>query len=188
MDSEVKVALRRLFISVLVIFAGVAAVGLAFRAPLEHYSELLIDRFGLLAIGGGIFVADMFTFPVPPDAYLLAGSAAGVDPYLVIATGSLASIVAGCGAYFIGMALSKLPRFKTILDSEGDPALRLLKRLGIAAVVVAALTPVPFSLICYMAGALRVRFAPFVLATLARIPRMAGFFYLIDTARGIGVA
>jgi membrane protein YqaA with SNARE-associated domain len=185
MDTEVKSALKRLVVSVVVIFAAIVALGFVFRTPLEHFSRVVIERFGLAGIGGGIFVADMFTFPIPPDLYLLAGSAAQADPYLVIAVGSVASILGGWGGYFIGMALSRMPRFQSIIQDDTDPTMRPLKRLGIAAVVVAALTPIPFSLICYLAGALRVRFAAFALATMARIPRMAGFYFLIDTAWGM---
>ncbi len=72
-----------------------------------------------------------------------------------------------------------------LLNRAETGALAGIRKLGVVAVVVAALTPVPFSLVCYLAGSLRMPLGIFFLAILARIPRMAIFYYIIAAAWGL---
>ncbi len=167
----------------MIFFALFFVLGLVFREPLEEYGRILIKRFGYLGIAAGIFAADGFTMPVPPDFYLFVGVSGGANPWIVIAAGSAASIAGGIVSYAIGMTFSR-GFFRRHFPNAQKEGTRLVNRLGVAAVVLAALTPLPFSVICVIAGSARMKFSTFLLASLFRVPRMIIFFFLIDVAWG----
>ena len=55
----------------------------------------------------------------------------------------------------------------------------LVERYGVIALAATALTPLPFSLGCWAAGALKMPFSTFFAVALLRIPRVAGYLALI---------
>ena len=59
-------------------------------------------------------------------------------------------------------------------------AQRVLDRYGMTAVAVAAITPLPYSIFCWAAGAGRLDFRAFFLVSQLRILRVAGYLYLIQ--------
>lgn len=164
------------------LFGVIVGLGIVFREPLKSLGEGLIERFGALGIGVAILLTDMLTLPIPPDAYLFFGVSGGAEPLWVIIWGSLGSIIGGVGAFMIGLGLSKTRFLIRLMKPFAERTTRTLDQLGVVAVIIAALTPLPFSVVCTFAGSVRMRFVPFLLATLFRIPRIAGYFYLIDAA------
>ena len=54
----------------------------------------------------------------------------------------------------------------------------LLKKWGLWTVVIAALTPIPFSIVCWFAGIYKMPYRPFFIGTLVRFLRFALFYYL----------
>lgn len=150
---------------------------------MEGFGRMLIERFGYFGIAAGIFAADGFTMPIPPDFYLFVGVSGGANPWIVIIAGSVASIAGGMVSYAIGLTFSR-SFFRKHFPNAQKEGTRLVNNLGVAAVILAALTPVPFSVICVIAGSARMKFSTFVLASLFRVPRMIIFFFLIDVAWG----
>jgi membrane protein YqaA with SNARE-associated domain len=179
LPAELRRALVSLAIGLAVLFAIVIVLGVAFRAPLEALGSELVARFGYEGIAFGVFVADCFTFPLPADFYLWAGVAAGGNPAGIIAAGSAGSIVGGMGAYHLGKGLAATRWFRRRVAAVRRRYPWLVGRVGLGAVIVAALTPVPFSVVCMLAGSLRMRMRTFLLATLFRIPRIAGYYAVI---------
>lgn len=59
-------------------------------------------------------------------------------------------------------------------------AQRVLDRYGMKAVAVAALTPLPYSIFCWAAGAGRLSFKLFLLVSTLRFVRVVGYLYLIQ--------
>ncbi|MBN2090241.1 VTT domain-containing protein [candidate division KSB1 bacterium] len=55
----------------------------------------------------------------------------------------------------------------------------LFQKYGIGAVILGALTPVPFSVVCWLAGLFKMNYFKFALATFFRIPRLILYYYLI---------
>ncbi len=179
LDPDISAAIRRAAIAVVVLFLGVVILGIVFREPLEAAGTSLVERFGYFGIATGILLADMFTFPLPADVYLLIGIAGGAEPIWIIVVGSAASVIGGMGAYQIGRWLGATrwlaPRISQ-LRTTYEP---LIRKLGVVTVIIAALTPLPFSVVSMLAGSLRLPFKLFVLASLFRVPRIAGYFLLI---------
>jgi membrane protein YqaA with SNARE-associated domain len=179
LDPEVKAALKRLTIGIVVLSVLVIVVGLIIKGPLEEAGGSLVRRFGYFGLAVGIFAADSGIIPVPPDLYLLVAVAGDAPAAWVLVTASAASIAGGMTAYHIGRALTRLGWIGRKVARINESNHALVERLGIGAVIVAALTPVPYSVVCMAAGSFRIRVPSFLAASLCRIPRMAAFYGLI---------
>ena len=155
------------------------AIAIPFRSQFEELGATLAESLGYPGIGLGIMMSDMFTLPIPPDVYLALAVTGGMDPWQVILWGSLGSIAGGIGAYFIGAWLGKTSFAERLVAPFKERGTRFIDRLGVVAVIVAALTPIPFSIICMLAGMMGMHLKVFLPATLFRIPRIAGYFLLI---------
>src|SRR5687767_3626232 len=81
---ETILAVGRLVISMVVLIAIVSILGYAFRHDLARFGNWFVDRFGIVGIAGGSFLADAFHFPLPPQFYLLTGIAGGKSPWVVV--------------------------------------------------------------------------------------------------------
>ena len=177
-----EVSLRRIvwqtLVFTVVVVAMVAAAGWAFREPLTDMARWLVRDLGLWGVFAGVFAADAFTFPVPPDLYLVFGVADGERAAMVVATITVASIVAGNVAYLIGPYIEKIPLLRKRIAGFRKRGQTLFATYGVWAIGIAALTPVPFSVVCWMAGMYRMKYARFAASTFFRIPRMVGYFLL----------
>jgi membrane protein YqaA with SNARE-associated domain len=179
MDKELKHGLIQMVVVTLLLVILVVTLGLLYREPLEAFGHRTIDLLGYTGIGLGVLIADMFTFIIPPDFYLFVAVTADLTPWLVIAVGSLGSILGGLGAYQIGRLLHHTRFVQRMMKPIRDRGDAFVDRAGLATVIAAALTPIPFSLTCMAAGSVQMNFRLFFYATLFRIPRIAGYFMLI---------
>lgn len=181
-SGDAEPSVRRLVLETLA-FTGVAvgivvAAGYLFRAPLEELARWLISDLGYAGLFAGVFAADAFTFPVPPDAYLLISIAGGADVAATLIACSAASVLAGNLAYAIGPYIERVPILRGKLEEFRPRGEYLFEKWGIRAVAISALTPVPFSIVSWLAGIYQMRYRDFFFASLFRIPRIAGYYAL----------
>jgi membrane protein YqaA with SNARE-associated domain len=124
-------------------------------------------------------VCESSFFPVPPDVLLIALAVAAPGKafkYALIC--SAGSVIGGCLGYLIGW------QFMAII---GDPIIRfyglgekwayiatLYNRYDAWAIAIAGFTPIPYKVFTISAGAFRIDFAVFLLASL--VSRSARFF------------
>lgn len=170
-----------IFQTILSIFLVVGIVfGLAFffRNELLSYSTIFIQMFGYLGLFFGMVLSDSLPAFIPPDAFIMLAVSGGMNPGLTITSMSLGSILGGSLAYLIGLKL--IPRFhlgrKMVLHYE-DKLLPYLRKYGFWAVVLSALTPIPYSWMAYTVGTFKMPFHLFLLGSLFRIFRMSIYFF-----------
>lgn len=120
-------------------------------------------------------------FPVAVLGWL-AGATFGFSLAVVVLT--TAALLTATLIFFLARGLladqvrrvaSSRPRLSRFLDLAGQDSLRLM--------VLLRLSFLHFALICYLAGASRVRFRPYLLATLCVLPSAAMQAYVGHTAR-----
>lgn len=131
--------------------------------------------------------AESSFFPVPPDVLLIAMAIAMPKrsfKYALICT--IASVLGGMFGYLIGLEL---------IDSIGQPILNfygamdkyeyiqaLYKKYDAWAVGIAGFTPIPYKVFTIAAGAFKIDFPIFILASIAgragRFFLVAGFIYI----------
>lgn len=92
---------------------------------------------------------------------------------------SLLSYGGGVTAYFIGTRLYLMPRIHSWVDVKFAKQFEQIKKFGGLLIVVAAMTPLPFSPICMISGIVRFSFKSFLLLTLSRFVRFAIYGSLI---------
>lgn len=163
-----------------VIVAGVALLAILARGPAEIAADWVVEHLGIWGISVAVILADALTFPVPPDTYLLAAVASHADQMTLLAAISVSSVVAGNLAYVLGPLLQHVPLLGKKIENFRGTGELLYKKWGLWTVVVAALTPIPFSIICWFAGIYKMPYRPFLIGTLARIPRFVIYYYLFE--------
>lgn len=180
-----RLALRTL-LGMLVLFSVMALGAWKLKEPLTQAGSWFFDAYGLLGVFFGTVLCDSVGIPVPVDTYLAAGVTAGTPTLPLLATASAASLVGGALAYLIGQHLHRMPLLQRMLERYRSQGESLFNRWGVTAVAIAAWTPVPFSIICWMAGTFKMPLRPFLLATLHRIPRIVLYYYMIELGWMVG--
>ena len=179
MDPQIKKSLIKMGWATLLLFLLVIVVGVLFRAELEQISKTLVDVLGYPGIAIGIFCADAFTLPIPPDFYLALAISAKLNHTIVIVVGSIGSILGGITAFSLGRWLGDTAFVQRLISPLKEQGELFVNRYGVGAVILAALTPIPFSIVCVLAGMMGMAWRLFLPATLFRIPRIAGYYLLI---------
>ncbi len=159
-----------------------ALLGWLFRAPLLELGRVFVDNFGGVGIAVGFFFPDAFTMPVPNDAFTAFGLWGGMSFWRVVAWGSLGSLAGGSTGWAIGRyLLARSERLQAFIRRRGGEEMRAhLVRGGRWFLAIAAVSPVPYSVTCWAAGATRMPYAEFIAISLLRIPRVAAFLWLIQ--------
>jgi membrane protein YqaA with SNARE-associated domain len=159
--------------------AVVSLLGHHYRAELESMGRTILDRFGYVGIALGTFIADGIHFPIPPQFYMLASIAAGWSVLWTLVAVCMGSMLGGVTAYSIARKASHLRVFQRLLARTQRKVDSLFARFGYWAVALVSLTPIPFSMLCYVAGAHRMRARMFVVLSLFRIPKLVLYFYVV---------
>jgi len=140
-----------------------------------HWAE---TPYGSLALITLAFAESSF-FPVPPDVLLIAlAISIPKRSYYYAFICSIASIVGGMFGYYIGMALMDVIGWK-IIDFYNARALftqlfATFNKYNFWAVLIAAITPIPYKVFTISAGAANASFGVFMLASI--IGRSIRFF------------
>jgi membrane protein YqaA with SNARE-associated domain len=134
-------------------------------------AEELVQEYGYL----GIFLiafSESIIQPVPPDPFITGGTALGLNPLTASIIAALGSVLGGIVAYYLGKFLGE-PVFKKLFgDKYFNKGEILFRKYGIWAVIVAAITPIPFKAICWLAGIFEMPIGAFILgAVIGRFPR-----------------
>ena len=144
---------------------------------LKQWAEEVVSDYGY----AGIFLisfTESIIQPVPPDPFITGGTAFGLSPIYAAFTAAIGSVLGGVVGYFLGKFLGE-PVFKKFMKQKYyDKGEILFRRFGIWAVIIAAVTPVPFKAICWLSGIFEMPFWGFVLAAfVGRLPRFLFMAY-----------
>lgn len=140
------------------------------------------DRLPLLL---GIFTVSEVVFGIiPPELFMLIWQSKGVlSEYVINLTYlTLISYVAGVLGYYIGYYFSKMPFYVQIHQRYLKQYDQKLRTYGLYLVLVGAITPVPFSATCMLAGSVHTPIDKFLLICVTRIIRFAGYGWAVWAA------
>jgi membrane protein YqaA with SNARE-associated domain len=151
-----------------------------FRPELEGVGGWFVQRFGLVGVALGTFIADGFHFPVPPQFYMLLATAAQTDPTAILVATSVGSLAGGASGYFVARRLGHVGWLRRRLERVTGKARELVgQRYPYRSAVLASATPMAFSVLCYVAGLLRVGRGPLLVLLVLRIPKIVLYYYLV---------
>ncbi len=137
------------------------------------------DRLPLLL---GIFTVSEIVFGIiPPELFMLIWQSKGIlSEYVInLAYLTLISYAAGVIGYYIGRYFSKTSLYQRISDKYLKQYDRQLKKYGLYLVLVGAVTPVPFSATCMLAGSVNISIRDFLLICISRILRFAVYGWMV---------
>lgn len=154
-------------------------LGLFFKPQIEAIGHGFVARFGYVGVAVGTFIADAFSVPVPPHAYMLAAIAGGASHVVTVVVVCASSLLAGGVGYRMAGRLSELPFLRSRIAAARPRLDPLFQRYGVWAVAIGTITPMPYSVLCYLAGLYRLPPRLFALLLLFRIPRILFFYVLI---------
>lgn len=178
--SRRRATVLKIVLGLVGLAVAMGALGYFYRAEILTLSRAFVDRLGGPGIAGLIFLPDAFAVPIIHDVITGLGLLGGMGFAEVIAWATLGSLAGGCVGFGIGRRLSHTAWFLGIMEGRGAAAHRLVQRYGVTAIAIGALTPLPYSWTCWAAGALGMRFLPFLLTSVLRIPRLAGYLWMVQ--------
>src|SRR5689334_17563498 len=168
-------------------FAVIITAYILVQGELKVY-EVQINKIGdnmLLLLG--IFTVSEIVFGIlPPEIFMLIWQTKHiVSEYILNLTIlTLISYGAGIVGYFIGYYFTKTKLFQRIYERSLKPWESYLKKYGGFLVVVGAVTPVPYSATCMLAGSVHYPFRTFLLICITRIVRFAFYGWMVWTFPG----
>lgn len=138
---------------------------------LKQWAEEVVTEYGYW----GIFIVsftESIIQPVPPDPFITGGTAFGLVPIKAALTAAVGSVLGGFVGYLLGKFLGEPLLKKFINKKHYEKGEILFRKYGILAVIIAAITPIPFKVICWMAGIFEMPVLGFLLAAfVGRLPR-----------------
>lgn len=169
----------------LIWFAVILTAFIIFAEEISAYQEeinVIGENLPLLLT---IFTISEIVFGIiPPEAFMLIWQTKGVlSEYVLNLTYlTLISYAAGVLGFYIGRFFSKSPFYKAIHERWLKQYDQKLKTYGLYLVLVGAITPVPFSATCMLAGSVNTPIDKFLLICISRIIRFAGYGWVVWAA------
>lgn len=179
--AVVRNNLLKALLSLVLLGALTAFLVANFRSELDEFTTWTFQHIGLPGIVALIFLTDAFVSPFPPDSVLilLARSEHHASwPWLL----PLIGLVSTCGGYvgYGGGRLLSLTQWgERVFGKMRRKAERRIATYGVWAVVLGALTPIPFSMTCWTAGLMHVPFRSIIWPCLLRVPRYVLYYVAI---------
>ena len=138
---------------------------------LELWVRDFVESYGYVALFLLSYTESIFQ-PLPPDPFIAGGSALGLDPFLSAIVATTGSVLGGLTAHTLGLLFGRPLAEKFVGERSFLRGEALVNRFGVLAVLVSALTPIPFKVVCWLAGVFRMPRIPFLLASvIGRLPR-----------------
>jgi membrane protein YqaA with SNARE-associated domain len=174
------------------LFGIVVLAGVVYESELLALTHWIYHQIGIPGLATLLFLADSVTAPIPPDVILVVVAKTDLAHswYWLVPLGGALSAVAGVFGWTLGVHLSGHRAIAPLLAQFNHRHGDRVRRYGKLTVALGALTPLPFSITCWSAGALGMPLREFFPVTLLRIPRYVVFYlgiaYAADIATRFG--
>lgn len=182
--EELHSNLKKTLLGLLLLFVGLVFVGYVLEEELAALTIWIEARMGLGGFAFLIFINDTFVSPFPPDLVLFVFSKserADLAVWVITLFG-FCSALAGVVGWAIGTRLRHTSIPLKIFGSRLEQSERIAKKYGSWAVLIGALTPIPYSLTTWSAGMMGLRFYQIIWPCLARLPRFWIYYWVILNA------
>lgn len=134
-----------------------------------------LPAYGVLTF---FFVSETFLGLIPPEMFI-AWSGKMHSPWLYLSVLAFLSYFGGLLAYWIGIAITKIPSVHNYLELKMETQLKNSRKWGGFLIVVGALLPLPFSISCIAAGIIEFPFRNVVLFGSLRLLRFVIYGLII---------
>jgi membrane protein YqaA with SNARE-associated domain len=183
LDDEQKRRIRKWAITFFIIFF--IAIAIIFLSVLFKYSTIqagiktYVSVYGLIAIFIIAFLLDAVEQPIGPEIPIIAGILSGINIYLVVIFTSLGSTLASMMGYWLGRKYGQYGFLKIYPEKKYHKWREKYLKNGNLLLALAALTPVPYVIVCWISGMFGMRRSNFLLfGIVPRIARIISVAYL----------
>lgn len=145
----------------------------------EAVGRWVVDEFGYVGIFLSVLILDTMIQPISPDVVIFIAIAGEMNPLWALMTMATASMIGGNIGYLIGRFLGHRKFIQKMLGKNLDRGHYLAEKYGMGAVILGAMTPIPFSTVCWLAGMMELKYSHFIVAVLYRIPRFLLWYIII---------
>lgn len=163
-----------LFTFLMLIFYGITAY--LFHEELKEAGIWLGENLGFFGVALYVYVVDAIIIPATAD--IVFPFTIGWNPVILLSVMSAASMAGGITGYWIARSFNKLTFVSRMTSGYRERGIKLIREYGAWAVVIAGLTPIPYSTVCWIAGLLNVPPNKVMVATLSRAPRIILYYFL----------
>jgi membrane protein YqaA with SNARE-associated domain len=142
----------------------------------DSIAKMIYEKMGTSGVFIFVLIVDTFIVPMTVDVmYPLVIAWSPIKIMLILGT---ASFCGGILGYWIGRLLSHVKIIDKGVDKLIGSHKEFIENHGAWAIVLAALSPLPYSTICWAAGVVKVDNRKIILACLARYARMILYYYI----------
>ena len=159
-------------------------VSLEFEDQILQLAQQVADIFGFLGLCLLVFIGDSIPSPIPPDLVLVVIMKSHLQQNWPLWVGliALTSMCAGHCGYWMGHFIAKASWLPDRMKTWSSRYESIVVKFGPWAVLLAAITPFPFSFTCISAGFLKLPYGAFSWAAAARAPRIFLFYLLFSSS------
>lgn len=187
-DAQIRSIIIRTVLALVAFLALYLMVMVLFAEQLAAIGAWMTRNGGL--VGVFIFTLLVDTFIVPASADVLFAVTLDWAPVPLLLTMSLASMIGGFLGKSIGRFIGDRAFVHILTAPYRERGEDLVRRRGAWAIVIAGLTPVPYSTVSWIAGIMKMKTLPYLVASLSRLPRFVLYYLAIRGSLsifGIGV-
>lgn len=165
---------------IIVVMMGVLSFW--FEKEMGIITNWVVDQIGFVGLCLILLVTDTLVTPFLPDILLvvIAKSELADAWFHYVSILGIVSVIAGMLGWTIGRWLGQLHFIRRLYRQIGREQRGFVEQYGFWAIVLGAITPLPYSVTCWTAGAMGVRWTTVLAASvLFRIPRILIYYVLI---------
>jgi membrane protein YqaA with SNARE-associated domain len=177
--SELVWPVLRFLASLLLIVLLVGTLAHWARPQCESVARGFVAAYGYWGMALGTLLADGFHFPIPPQFYMLLSVASRASAAWSLLAIVLSSVLAGFVGYHAARFFSRSAWIAERTASSRSLLERAARRFGARTALVASLLPIPYSVLCYLAGLNRMPTRFLLLLCLCRVPKLLAFWWFV---------
>ncbi len=181
----IKENLAKAVTGIVIFVVAMMLLGRLFEAELTVATNWVVDRIGFVGLCLILLVTDTLVTPFPPEILLLVIAKSDLAEHwlrYVLILG-MVSVCAGMMGWGIGRWLGHFRWVQHLFGRFEEEHRDFIRKYGFWAVVIGSVTPLPFSVTCWTAGVMGLRWTTVLAASvLFRIPRVVGYYLLIASA------
>ena len=180
--------LQKALAGILIIILAMGTLGFWLEEEMSIATNWVVDRIGFAGLCLILFLTDTLVTPFSPDILLVVIAKSDLAerwlPYVLIF--SLVSVVAGMLGWSIGHWLGHFRFVQRIFGQFNDEQRDFVRKYGFWAIALGATTPLPYSVTCWTAGIMGLRWTAVLTASvLFRIPRIIIYYLLIASTSNL---
>ena len=147
---------------------------------LKDFFVSLVENFGDLGLFLFAFLESIIQ-PFPVDPIIAAEIGMGEDPLRVVFFASAGTMLGALVAYMLGKYLGEPVFLKIFKKKYYEQGHVLFEKYGIFAILVGAVTPLPYKVVAWLAGIFEMPLIPFlVMSFIGRVGRYLIVAYAAD--------